>query len=414
MQGRPKRPERDARVAPRFAVADMGGGDYELALYGEVMDDEPRDWWTGEPTGEQAATTAAINQQMAQLQGAERVTVRLNSCGGDLYAGLAIYSALKNLDADVTVRIEGIAASAASVIACAGDTVIAGPGSIFMVHEGSLGLMGYYTPADLQALMEDARAGVKAMCNVYVDKTHRDRAEIEQMVAAETWLVGREIVAAGFADAYDETAAPEEIEQERDGEAVIAGVAHDMTAFRRVPDLAARVASASTASPATTQETPAAQAVVDMQAPPMAATEEKGERFMNISELREQHPDLVAEIEAAAVKAERDRLAAIDEVAGGIPADMVADAKYVQPCSAEQLALKALKAQASAAKAEAKAERKAAADFLAATEEDEQESGAGDVEAAPTGTDEETEEEQAKKEVQQCAALRAQMKGAIR
>lgn len=413
MQGRPKRPARDARVAPRFAVADMGGGEYELALYGEVMDDEPRDWWTGEPTGEQAATTAAINQQMAQLQGAEHVTVRLNSCGGDLYAGLAIYSALNSLDADVTVRIEGIAASAASVIACAGDTVIAGPGSIFMVHEGSLGLMGYYTPADLQALMEDARAGVKAMCNVYVDKTHRDRAEIEQMVAAETWLVGREIVAAGFADAYDETAAPEEIEQERDGEAVIAGVAHDMTAFRRVPDLAARVASASTAA-ITTQETPAHDAVVDMQAPPMAATEEKGERSMNLSELREQHPDLVAEIEAAAVKAERDRLAAIDEVASGIPADMVADAKYSQPCSAEQLALKALKAQASAAKAEAKAERKAAADFLAATEEDEQESGAGDVEAAPTGTDEETEEEQAKKEVQQCAALRAQMKGAIR
>ena len=409
MQGRPKRPARDARVAPRFAVADMGGGEYELALYGEVMEDEPRDWWTGEPTGEQAATTAAINGQMAQLQGAEHVTVRLNSCGGDLYAGLAIYSALKNLDADVTVRIEGIAASAASVIACAGDEVIAGPGSIFMVHEGSLGLMGFYTPADLQALMEDARAGVKAMCNVYCDKTHRDRSEIEQMVAAETWLVGREIVDAGFADAYDETAAPEDIEQERDGEAVIAGVAHDMTAFRRVPDLAARVASASTTT--TTTETPARDAVVDMQAPLSAATEEKGERFMNLSELREQHPDLVAEIEAAAVKAERDRLAAIDEVAGGIPADMVADAKYVQPCSAEQLALKALKAQASAAKAEAKAERKAAADFLAATEEDEQESGAGDVEAAPTGTDEETEEEQAKKEVQQCAALFNQMKG---
>ena len=414
MQGRPKRPARDARVAPRFAVADMGGGEYELALYGEVMDDEPRDWWTGEPTGEQAATTAAINQQMAQLQGAEHVTVRLNSCGGDLYAGLAIYSALKNLDADVTVRIEGIAASAASVIACAGDTVIAGPGSIFMVHEGSLGLMGFYTPADLQALIEDARAGVKAMCNVYVDKTHRDRSEIEQMVAAETWLVGREIVAAGFADAYDESAAPEDIEQEPDGEAVIAGVAHDMSAFRRVPDLAARVASASTTTNTTTTETPAAQAVVDMQAPPMAATEEKGERSMNLSELREQHPDLVAEIEAAAVKAERDRLAAIDEVASGIPAEMVADAKYVQPCSAEQLALKALKAQASAAKAEAKAERKAAAAFLAATEEDEQESGAGGVEAAPTGTEEETEEEQAKKEVQKCAALRAQMKGAIR
>ena len=105
----------------------MGGGDAELVLYGDVMQDEPRDWLTGEPTGEQASTTEAINRMMPTLRAADRVTVRINSCGGDLYAGIAIYNAIKSLDADVTVRIEGIAASAASVIACAGDRVVATP-----------------------------------------------------------------------------------------------------------------------------------------------------------------------------------------------------------------------------------------------------------------------------------------------
>lgn len=403
------RRERSAKVAPRFAVADMGGGEYELALYGEVMEDVPRDWFTGEPTGEQAATTVAINEQMSALKDASHVTVRLNSCGGDLYAGLAIYSALKALDADVTVRIEGIAASAASVIACAGDEVVAGPGSIFMVHEGALGLMGFYTPDDLEALLDDARAGVRAMCNVYCSKTGRDRQEVEQMVAAETWMVGREIVEAGFADLYDETERPEDIEQDDDGEAVIAGVPHDMSAFRRVPDLAARVAMAKT-------KTPGAQPVSDMQKPREAASEEKGEGSMNLSELREQHPDLVAEVEAAAVRAERDRIAAIDEVADGIPADMVKGAKYESPVTAEQLAFAALKAQAVERRAKANAERDAAASFLAAVEEDEKKSGAGDVDAEPTGADdeEETEEEQAKKEVEQCAALYNKMKGGLR
>ena len=132
---------------------------------------------------------------------------------------------------------------------------------------------------------------------------------------------------------------------------------------------------------------------------------------MNISELREQHPDLVAEIEAAARQSERDRLAAIDEVADGLPSDMVREAKYGEhPMGAEQLALAALRAQSAERSARAEADRAAAARYLADAQSDAEESGTDEVGADPTGG-EETEEEQAKKEVQQCAQLRAQMRG---
>lgn len=411
------RKRRASTVAPRLAVADMGGGEYELTLYGDVMAADVRDWWTGERTEEPAVTSEAVNRELAELRNATHVTVRLNSCGGDLYAGLAIHDVLRSLPAEVTVRVEGIAASAASVIACAGDRVVVTPGSILMVHEGALGLMGYYTGADLRALVEDMDAGVRAMLGVYSAKTGRSAEELRPVVEAETWMVGQEIVDAGFADELEdyggaEGDAPEdEVTTDEDGETVIAGVAHDLSRFRHVPDLAARVS----ASVRHTAQTPAATpAVSDMAAPPSAAPEERGVASMNATELREQHPDLVAEIEAAARQSERDRLAAIDEVADGLPADLVRDAKYGEaPMSAEQMALAALRSQCEARAAEAAADRAAMARFRAAAEEDAEESGTDEVEPSPEGADED-EEQQAKKEVEQCAALFNEWKGGTR
>lgn len=387
-----KRPS-GARTAPCFAAVDLGGGDAELVLYGDVMENEPRDWLTGEPTGEQAISSERINAEMEKLRSASRVTVRLNSGGGDAYTGIAIYNALKALDAEVTVRIEGLAASAASVIACAGDTVVALPGSVLMVHDPMLPLYGWYSTADLDALRQDTEACHRALCDIYVKRTGMDLASVEEMVRSETWLVGYEIVDAGFADEYDahEDADADEVEQEEDG-TVIAGVLHDLSACRRVPDLAARVAASVRTTRAasaissmvasagsgyeqrpTTQAPPeaaeTAAPVANKQEPPQAA-QERGEGPMDLSELRAQHPDLVAEIEAAAAKHERDRIAAIDEIAAGIPADMVEDAKYGTPISAEALAFAAMKADAAKAKAHV---ADAMADFEA--------SGAADVEA---------------------------------
>lgn len=407
---------RARRVEPRLAAADLGGGDAELVLYGDVMAEDSRDWWTGEPDGRPAVTSEAVNRELDKLRGAERVTVRLNSCGGDLYTGLAIHSVLKSLGADVTVRIEGIAASAASVIACAGDRVVATTGSIFMVHEGALGLLGYYTGHDLRALIADMDAGVRAMIGVYAEKTGRPEDELREMVEAETWMVGQEIVDAGFADELDSADGEQDggaVEDEGDGEVMVAGVLHDLSRFRHVPDLAARVAAAK-------EPSAARAAVANSSEPPMvAATEEKGEAVIStVSELREQHPNLVAEVEAAAVKAERDRLAAIDEVAEGIPADMVADAKYTHPVSAEVLALAALKAERRAKADEDAADRLAAAAYRRAVAEDDEQSGADGVETDPTGADggtgENAEDEQAKRDVEQCAALFNSMKGGVR
>lgn len=368
-------------ACPVFNVADLGGGEVELTMYGDVMEEDERDWWTGERTGEPAITAESINERYPELRAASHITVRLNSCGGDAYVGIAIHNVLKSVPAKVTVRIDGIAASAASVIACAGDEVVAQPGSIFMAHEAAMCLFGFYNAADIGLVSNELDAANRSIRDIYSKKCGKTDAELAEMMAAETWLVGQEIVDAGFADSYETGTDAESVEEDGDGELTVAGIRHDVHAFRHVPrDLAERVAaSARTArASARTPEAPAhmepsaAQAAVAHTEEPPQAAGEKGGRLMDVTELRAQHPDLVAEIESAAAEAERNRIAEIDEISAGIPAEMVADAKYANPVTAQELAFAAMRA-----------ERAAAAGYMAGALEDAQASGAGEVAAAP-------------------------------
>lgn len=386
-------------VRPVFNVADLGGGEVELTLYGDVMEDDRRDPWTGERTDRPAITSESINERFPELRSASHITVRLNSTGGDAFAGIAIYNVLRSVPARVTVRIDGVAASAASVIACAGDEVVAQPGSIFMAHEASLALFGLYSTSDIALIGRELDAVNRSIRDAYARKCGKPDDELAEIMAAETWLVGEEIVDAGFADTYESGDEPETVEEDGDGELTVAGIRHDVSAFRHVPaDLAERVAaSARTArasfggaaaskhdSRITTQEPPAAPAAVaHTEEPPQAATE-RGEGPMDLTELQAQHPDLVDEIRTAAARAERERLAAIDEIASGIPADMVEAAKYTNPVSAQELAFAALKA-----------ERAAAAAYVADAAADADESGAGDVAAVPAEPDDPQEQGEA-------------------
>lgn len=398
-------------VAPTFAVTDLGGGEAEIVLYGEVMQDEPRDFWTGEPTGENAITSERFNRELDSIRNAKHVTVRLNSCGGDVFTALGIYSALTNLGAAVTVRIEGIAASSASIISCAGDEIIAGPGSIFMIHEACVGLMGYYQISDLDAMRKDLEATNSSIQNIYAKCTKKPKDELAAMMADETWLVGQEIVDAGFATSMDSDEPAEDVEDEGDGEVKVAGVLHDFRSFRNVPhDLAARVAASSRMASASMGGAAAHMAIPARaerhKAEPPEAAEEKGVEHMTLDELRAQAPELVAAIEAEAVQAERDRIAQIDEIAGDVPADLVASAKYNEPCTAQELAYRAMVARKADHEAKAESEGAHKAAFAAAVMADAAESGADGVGADPnSGSEAPDERAEAQAEVAKMAEV---------
>lgn len=126
------------------------------------------------------------------------ITVWINSPGGDCVAAAQIYNMLANYKGNVTVKIDGIAASAASVIAMAGDRVLMSPVSMMMIHNPATVAFGDHTEMEKAIEMLD---GVKdSIINAYVLKTGMSRAKLSRLMDAETWMDATKAVELGFAD----------------------------------------------------------------------------------------------------------------------------------------------------------------------------------------------------------------------
>jgi ATP-dependent protease ClpP protease subunit len=134
--------------------------------------------------------------------GKKDVTIKINSPGGDLFEGMAIYNLLRQHPARVSVQVMGWAASAASVIAMAGDDIAMGVGTFMMVHNAWGLIIGnrhdMAAGADLFAQFDSA------LVDVYEARTGRTRADIEKLMDAETFMGASAAVENGFADRIDE------------------------------------------------------------------------------------------------------------------------------------------------------------------------------------------------------------------
>ena len=130
--------------------------------------------------------------------GSGDITVWINSPGGDCVAAAQIYNMLANYKGNVTVKIDGIAASAASVIAMAGHTVLMSPVSMMMIHNPATVAFGDHTE---MAKAIEMLEGVKdSIINAYVLKTGMSRAKLSRLMDAETWMDATKAVELGFAD----------------------------------------------------------------------------------------------------------------------------------------------------------------------------------------------------------------------
>ena len=126
------------------------------------------------------------------------VTVVINSVGGDCVAAAQIYNMLAEYPHPVTVKIDGIAASAASVIAMAGTTVLMSPVACMMIHNPATVAMG--DPTDMEKAIRMLDAVKDSIVNAYTLKTGLDRKQISRMMDAETWMDATKAVELGFAD----------------------------------------------------------------------------------------------------------------------------------------------------------------------------------------------------------------------
>jgi ATP-dependent protease ClpP protease subunit len=191
-EGRPF--ARENRDLPSSAMERWNGGikaaksdDNSISVFDVIGAD-----WYGD-----GVTASRIAAALRSIGGAD-VTVNINSPGGDMFEGLAIYNLLREYEGKVTVKVLGLAASAASIIAMAGDEVQIGRGAFLMIHNCWVYAMG--NRHDLQQIAADMVPFDKAMNDIYSARTGLDADTIYAMMDAETYIGGSDAVEKGFAD----------------------------------------------------------------------------------------------------------------------------------------------------------------------------------------------------------------------
>ena len=141
-------------------------------------------------------TPALFKQELDSGEG--NITVWINSPGGDCVAAAQIYNMLMDYKGDVTVKIDGIAASAASVIAMAGTKVLMSPVSMMMIHNPAT--IAFGDTAEMQKAINMLSEVKESIMNAYEIKTGMSRTKISHLMDAETWMDAHKAVELGFAD----------------------------------------------------------------------------------------------------------------------------------------------------------------------------------------------------------------------
>ena len=170
-------------------IKNDAGGEEErtLVLNGEISDET----WYGDEV-----TPALFAKELNA--GSGNITVWINSPGGDVYAAAQIYNMLMEYKGDVTVKVDALAASAASVIAMAGTTVLMSPPSLMMIHNPITVAIG--DSKEMQRAGEMLNEVKESIMNAYEIKTGMDRKKISHLMDAESWFNAKKAVELGFAD----------------------------------------------------------------------------------------------------------------------------------------------------------------------------------------------------------------------
>jgi ATP-dependent Clp endopeptidase proteolytic subunit ClpP len=205
-----------ARLAPKtdwYRIENLVSGEVDVMLYGEIG-------WLGTTADDFVRDLKGLN--------ASQINLHLSSPGGSVFDGIAIMNALRAHQADVTVYVDSLAASIASVIAMAGDRVVAMPASEFMIHEASGLCVG--GASDLRELADLLDRQSDKIAGIYAERAGGTVEEWRAAMERETWYSAEEAVAAGLADEVAEL--PRKGADTRQEEAVAARAEWDLSVFQ--------------------------------------------------------------------------------------------------------------------------------------------------------------------------------------
>ncbi len=165
--------------------------DGQIFMYGFVGDD----WW-----GE-GFTAMQVTEALAEHGRENDVTIRMDSGGGYAFSGLNIYNALKAHEGKVTVQVDALSASAASLIAMAADEVLMKQGAMMMIHDPSSCVCGTTKKIEQEAKVLNMQAGEFA--KIYASFSGKTADDARELMKAETWMTGEDAVSHGFATSHE-------------------------------------------------------------------------------------------------------------------------------------------------------------------------------------------------------------------
>ena len=323
------------------------GDSAELLLYGDIADSS---WWGDEVTPKQFA------DELKELGQVSQITVRINSSGGDVFAAQAIGNMLEQHSAKTIAHIDGLCASAATIVACHCDRVEAATDSTYMVHPVKMGLYGYLDAVTMQQYINALDTIRENIISLYAKKTGRDKDECAGWMDKTSWWTGQQAKDNGFIDELIDST-PVTVEN-RNGVLFVNHVSMDMP-FTEAPEFVQNSLAAGPAASSSVNTNPVT---------PENHHEEENMEIQTTDDLRREYPALVNEIEQAAVNNERQRIRDIEDMAMPGNEAMTADAKFTNPMNAADYAMAVVR--------NAKA---TGANFMANAQEDAARSGAAAV-----------------------------------
>lgn len=299
----------------------------ELLLYGAISSNQS--WW------EDRVTPGQFNKELAALgEDVPEIIVRINSPGGDVFAANAIYTRLKDHPANITVKIDGWAASAATIIAMAGDTIKIAKNGVFMIHDPAMTVWDTFKAEDFTKLAEELKVIKQSIVNTYAMKTGRTEQEISDFMSEESWWTGDAAVENGFCDElmFEES----KTVVENANRIVVNSVPFDITNFSAIPK--AILNSIADKGSFTDGAKPENK-------PKREERTMEPKDIKTVDELKAAYPDLTAAIENSATEKERNRIKELQAAAVGGFEDIVNEAMFDKPVSAGEMAMKILMKQ---------------------------------------------------------------------
>lgn len=322
-----------------------------------------KSWWVD------TVTPGEFNKELEALGDVPEIIVRINSGGGDVFAANAIFTRLKDHAAKITVKIDGWAASAATIIAMAGDTIKIAKNGVFMIHDPAMTVWDTFTAEDFEKMADELKVIKQSIVNTYSMKTGREAEEIATLMANESWWTGDEAVENGFCDELMFEEASTVVENS--SKVVVNSVPIDISDFKTVPKSLLN-SPHNPGSLVNSATRPINKPMQKKEKEDKQMADVENSTINTVDALKAAYPDLCAQIEDGATKAataaERNRIKEIEDMAGGSYTEIVNEAKFEKPCTAAETAMKIIAEQ-----------RKQGREYLDSRNNDAEQSGANDV-----------------------------------